>query len=133
MHFICIRRHPYWDWPYTADKTKTGERLLEMDRDWIWYKAWARYAWDSKRDRNEEIKYWDNDLADKFGTDLEAANNILKAYEEAGEIAPKTLRRFGITEGNRQTLLLGMFESQLSKSSQMESVSWIPRILRTGG
>lgn len=101
----------YWDWPYTADKT--DKRLLEMDRDWIWYKAWSRYAWDSKRDRNEEIKFWDKDLAAKYGTDAEAANNILKAYEEAGEIAPKTLRRFGITEGNRQTLLLGMFESQL--------------------
>ena len=108
----------YWDWPYTADKTETGERLLEMDRDWIWYKAWARYAWDSKRDRNEEIKYWDNDLATKFGTDLEAANNIQKAYDESGEIAPKTLRRFGITEGNRQTLLLGMFVSQLVNPSK---------------
>ncbi|MDA6068301.1 hypothetical protein NJT12_01590 [Flavobacterium sp. AC] len=103
----------YWDWPYSADKTKTGERILEMDRDWIWYKAWARYAWDSKRDRNQEVKFWDTDLAAKYGTDTEAANNILKAYEETGEIAPKTLRRFGITEGNRQTLLLGMFESQL--------------------
>jgi len=103
----------YWDWPYTADKIKTGERLLEMDRDWIWYKAWARYAWDSKRDKNEEIKFWDKDLAAKYGTDLEAADNIKKAYDESGEIAPKTLRRFGITEGNRQTLLLGMFESQL--------------------
>ena len=103
----------YWDWPYSADKTKTGERLLEMDRDWIWYKAWSRYAWDSKRDRNEEVKFWDKDLAAKYGTDEEAGNNILKAYEEAGEIAPKTLRQFGITEGNRQTLLLGMFESQL--------------------
>jgi hypothetical protein len=101
----------YWDWPYTADKT--DKRLLEMDRDWIWYKAWARYAWASKRDRSEEIQYWDKQLAGKFGTDSEGANNILKAYEEAGEIAPKTLRRFGITEGNRQTLLLGMFESQL--------------------
>ncbi|MFV8326658.1 hypothetical protein [Flavobacterium sp. ZS1P14] len=101
----------YWDWPYAADKT--DKRLLEMDRDWIWYKAWSRYAWDSKRDRGQEIQYWDTQLAGKFGTDLEAGNNILKAYEEAGEIAPKTLRRFGITEGNRQTLLLGMFESQL--------------------
>lgn len=101
----------YWDWPYTADKT--DKRLLEMDRDWIWYKAWARYAWESKRDRTAEIQFWDKQLGDKFGTDTEGANNILKAYEEAGEIAPKTLRRFGITEGNRQTLLLGMFESQL--------------------
>jgi len=38
---------------------------------------------------------------------------VRRAYEESGEIAPKLLRRFGITEGNRQTLLLGMFVSQL--------------------
>ncbi|MFG6685734.1 hypothetical protein ACGK9U_04070 [Mariniflexile sp. HNIBRBA6329] len=101
----------YWDWPYAPDKTET--RLLEMDRDWIWYKAWSRYAWESNRDRNDEIKFWSEELAAKFGTDTETGKHILKAYEEAGEIAPKTLRRFGITEGNRQTLLLGMFESQL--------------------
>jgi len=101
----------YWDWPYAPDKTEP--RLLEMDRDWIWYKAWARYAWKSNRDRNNEIEFWSQQLATKFGTDTEAGKAILKAYEETGEIAPKTLRRFGITEGNRQTLLLGMFESQL--------------------
>ena len=101
----------YWDWPYAPDKTEP--RLLEMDRDWIWYKAWARYAWNDKRDRQDEMKFWGKQLSDKFGTDAEAGKHILKAYEEIGEIAPKTLRRFGITEGNRQTLLLGMFESQL--------------------
>jgi len=101
----------YWDWPYSADKTE--KRLLEMDRDWIWYKAWSRYAWNSKRDRGQEIHYWDEQLAKKYASDKETGNYILKAYEEAGEIAPKTLRQFGITEGNRQTLLLGMFESQL--------------------
>ncbi|MFD0990021.1 hypothetical protein ACFQ1R_07935 [Mariniflexile jejuense] len=101
----------YWDWPYAPDKTE--KRLLEMERDWIWYKAWSRYAWESNRDRKDEIEFWSNELATKYGIDLESGKNILKAYEEAGEIAPKTLRRFGITEGNRQTLLLGMFESQL--------------------
>ena len=101
----------YWDWPYAPDKTEP--RLLEMDRDWIWYKAWARYAWNDKRDRTDEIEFWSEQLANKFGATNEAGKAILKAYEETGEIAPKTLRRFGITEGNRQTLLLGMFESQL--------------------
>lgn len=101
----------YWDWPYTADKT--DERLLEMERDWIWYEAWGRYAWNKERDRLEEINYWSDKLAEKFGANKEAGAHILKAYEETGEIAPKTLRRFGITEGNRQTLLLGMFGSQL--------------------
>ena len=38
---------------------------------------------------------------------------ILTAYEETGEIAPKFLRRFGITDGNRQTLTLGMLMTQL--------------------
>ncbi|GAB3648482.1 hypothetical protein GCM10028791_12330 [Echinicola sediminis] len=102
----------YWDWPYTADKTPDGERLLQIDRDWIWYKTWARYAWDSKRDREEEVAYWSEILGEKFDAG-DAGREILTAYEETGEIAPKLLRKFGITEGNRQTLLLGMFGSQL--------------------
>lgn len=100
----------YWDWPYTADKT--DPRLLEMERDWIWYAAWARYAWDCRRDEVEEDAYWSERLARFY--DCEAGGgDILTAYEEMGEIAPKLLRRFGISDGNRQTLLLGMFMSQL--------------------
>ncbi|MDN3594855.1 alpha-d-galacturonidase [Zunongwangia endophytica] len=102
----------YWDWPYTADNT--APRLLEMDRDWIWYSAWGRYAWQKERERNEEIKFWSDEFSKKYGTDRAVSEQILTAYEETGEIAPKTLRRFGITEGNRQTLLLGMFMSQLA-------------------
>jgi len=100
----------YWDWPYSADNT--SPRLNQIDRDWIWYQAWARYAWQSNRDRDMEIQYWSDELANYFGCD-NFGNEILKAYEETGEIAPKLLRRFGISDGNRQTLLLGMFMSQL--------------------
>ena len=100
----------YWDWPYSADKT--NPRLFQVDRDWIWYKAWARYAWQSERDNIEEQSFW-NDQLDQFYGCGEYANNILIAYDEFGEIAPKLLRRFGISDGNRQTLLLGMFMSQL--------------------
>ena len=100
----------YWDWPYSADKTEP--RLLEMDRDWIWYDAWARYAWKANRDRNEEIKYWSDKLGEFYGCGNEGTD-IVKAYEETGEIAPKLLRTFGISDGNRQTLLLGMFMGQL--------------------
>lgn len=101
----------YWDWPYTADKT--SPRLLQIDRDWIWYKAWARYAWNCHRDTKGEINYWSNIIGNKYRTDQNNGKNILNAYNEAGEIAPKLLRRFGITDGNRQTLTLGMFMSQL--------------------
>jgi len=103
----------YWDWPYSADSIKGGKRLLQIERDWIWYKAWARYAWKAKRNREEEIFYWGRLLADKFGCSIEDGRRILRAYEESGEIAPKLLRRFGITDGNRQTLTLGMLMTQL--------------------
>ena len=103
----------YWDWPYTADKLPNGERQKQLDRDWIWYQTWGRYAWNCHRDRNDEVNYWNHQLAKYYGTSDENAANIREAYEESGEIAPKLLRRFGITEGNRQTLLLGMFMSQL--------------------
>ncbi|KAA8486303.1 hypothetical protein BDE36_3914 [Arcticibacter tournemirensis] len=101
----------YWDWPYAADNVKG--RLLQTDRDWIWYKTWARYAWNCRRDRADEINYWSGLLSTKYGTDLNKGKDILEAYEQTGEIAPKLLRRYGITDGNRQTLTLGMFMTQL--------------------
>jgi hypothetical protein len=108
----------YWDWPYSADRVGgsgsvgagADPRLLEMDRDWIWYKEWARYAWNCHRDRREEVEYWSELLSAKYGG---GGRMILEAYEQAGEIAPKLLRRFGITDGNRQTLTLGMLMTQL--------------------
>ncbi|MGF7233225.1 alpha-d-galacturonidase [Arachidicoccus sp.] len=101
----------YWDWPYAADKA--DPRLLEMDRDWIWYAEWSRYAWNCDRSRSSEFDYWSGKLADKYGCNIEVAKSILTAYEQSGEIAPKLLRRYGITDGNRQTLTLGMFMSEL--------------------
>jgi hypothetical protein len=100
----------YWDWPYTADKADS--RLYQVDRDRMWYEAWARYAWKDGRDRTEEIAYWSKELEDRFGCPGNG-RNILKAYEEMGEISPKLTRKLAITEGNRQTFLLGSFMSQL--------------------
>ena len=112
----------YWDWPYTADRLPDGSRLLQIDRDWMWYKAWGRYAWNSDRGSTgrpsllglvKENDYWQRQLVNYYGISMEAAAYLLRAYDESGEIAPKLLRRFGITEGNRQTLLLGMKMAQL--------------------
>lgn len=101
----------YWDWPYTADKLPNGERLKQLDRDWMWYQAWGRYAWNEQRGNDKT--YWKKELAEYYGIDTIVAGHLLNAYDEAGEIAPKLLRRFGITEGNRQTLLLGMTMGEL--------------------
>ena len=102
----------YWDWPYTADRLPDGQRLKQLDRDWMWYRAWGRYAWNADRPSTESA-YWTRVLSNYYGIPETAATHLLAAYDEYGEIAPKLLRRFGITEGNRQTLLLGMRMGQL--------------------
>ncbi|MFS0722828.1 hypothetical protein [Paenibacillus sp. 1P07SE] len=117
LHTNGIHLYPlfYWDWPYAPDKTEP--RLRQMDRDWIWFAAWFRYAWNPDRDPSLEREYWIAQLAERFGS-REAGEAILDSYEHTGEIAPKLLRRFGITEGNRQTMSLGMTMSQLTNPAR---------------
>ncbi len=99
----------YWDWPVSPDIASPP--LKQWERDWIWFEAWARYAWNPDRDGAGERAYWTTRLAERYGAD--AAEKILAAYNAAGECAPRLLRRYGITEGNRQTLALGMTLDQL--------------------
>ena len=100
----------YWNWPDAPDATATP--LKQIDRDWIWFEAWARYAWNPDIDETIDHAYWVGRLAEHYGT-TEAAEHVLAAYNASGECAPRLLRRFGITEGNRQTLSLGMTLDQL--------------------
>ena len=101
----------YWDWPVSPDKAEP--ELRQLDRDWIWFAAWARYAWNPDRDVEQEDLYWQDQIAKRYGCSQKAAALILEAYNQAGQCAPKILRRFGITNGNRQTLSLGMTLDQL--------------------
>ncbi|MEJ5258655.1 MAG: hypothetical protein WHS88_00520 [Anaerohalosphaeraceae bacterium] len=110
----------YWDWPHSPDKT--NPYLKQIQRDWIWFEAWARYLWRMDRDPQQDRQYWLRRLTDCYGTP-EAAECILTAYNESGYCAPLLLRRFGITEGNRQTLSLGMFLDQLVNPTPYNPVS----------
>ncbi|XEC96103.1 hypothetical protein AB6A23_05960 [Paenibacillus tarimensis] len=101
----------FWDWPYSPDAAEP--RLRQLDRDWIWFATWFRYAWNPDRDPQAERLYWIDVLGKRYGS-REAGEAVLDAYEASGECAPKLLRRFGITEGNRQTMSLGMTMSQLT-------------------
>jgi hypothetical protein len=132
----------YWNWPYSPDivggtanlavdggnlppsdsarlvarqdgQVARSTQLLQWDRDWIWFEAWARYAWNPDVPEPEDRAYWIGRLADFYGCDTNVAGKILDAYNDAGEVAPMLIRRFGITEGNRQTLSLGMTLDQL--------------------
>lgn len=118
----------YWDWPYSPDivtrpavvagvadpgpaSPTPATALKQWERDWIWFEAWARYAWNPDRPAAGERAYWIARLAERYGA--AAAPHILDAYNAAGECAPRILRRYGITEGNRQTMSLGMTLDQL--------------------
>jgi hypothetical protein len=100
----------YWNWPNSPDIADPP--LLQWQRDWIWFEAWARYAWNPDVPEKEDRAYWISRLAEFYGN-TNAAGKILNAYNNAGEVAPRLIRRFGITEGNRQTLSLGMTLDQL--------------------
>lgn len=102
----------YWDWPYAPDKTMP--RLKAVERDWMWYEMWFRYAWNPDRLEHEERLHWTKRFSEHFECDFTTAEAILDAWDAAGECAPRILRRVGITEGNRQTLSLGQTMQQFT-------------------
>lgn len=103
----------YWAWPNSPDKTPGGGRdLPQIKRDWIWFEAWARYAWNPDREPAADRSHWIDRIAAHYGSP-EVAALILDAYNDAGEVSPRIIRRYGITEGNRQTMALGMMLDQL--------------------
>jgi hypothetical protein len=105
----------YWEWPLSPDNVEP--RLRQIDRDWVWYAAWLRYAWRADRDPEAEREYWTGRFATFFGSS-EAGAAALQTYESMGNVAPLLIRRLGITEGNRQTLSLGMTMSQLTNAAR---------------
>jgi len=109
----------YWNWPDSPDLTATP--LKQWDRDWIWFTAWARYSWNPDVPEAADRAYWVGRLAEIYGNS-EAAAHILDAYNASGEVAPQLVRRFGITEGNRQTLSLGMTLDQLVKPDKYNAI-----------
>ena len=92
----------YWDWPNTPDTAD----ITQIQRDRLWFEIWARYSWKLDRDPAAERDYWIGHLTEIYG-DRKAAEGIYEAYDASGECAPRILRRFGITGGNRQCLELG--------------------------
>ncbi len=100
----------YWNWPDSPDIADPP--LKQWKRDWIWFEAWARYSWNPDIPEKDDRVYWISRLAETYGN-TNAAAHILDAYNDSGECAPRIIRRFGITEGNRQTMSLGMTLDEL--------------------
>ncbi len=109
----------YWNWPYAPDIAEP--LLLQWRRDWIWFQAWARYSWNPDVPEKEDHAYWISQLANVYGN-TNAAEKIFDVYNSMGEVAPRLIRRFGITEGNRQTLSLGMTLDQLVRPEKYGAI-----------
>lgn len=107
LHLYPLR---FWDWPYTADNTTP--RLMQMNRDWIWFQAWGRYAWNPNRDPVAEHAYWVRQIGERYGSN-EAGEKLLTAYEDSGVAAPELLPWIGITDGNRESFSLGLTMPEL--------------------
>lgn len=107
LHLYPLR---FWTWPYTADKTSPRE--LQINRDWIWFQAWGRYAWNPNRNPAAEHAYWVHQFALRYGNE-QAGEKLLTAYEDSGICAPELLPWIAITEGNRESLSLGLTMPQL--------------------
>ena len=106
----------YWDWPVSPDKADPPIR--QLDRDRLWFKAWFRYAWNADRPEDAERLYWIKQTQAQYGLDEPSAKRLLAAAEDAALCQTKFLARFGITEGNRQTMSLGMTMSQLTNAQR---------------
>jgi hypothetical protein len=89
VHVYPLR---YWDWPYSADKTEP--LLIQTDRDWIWFAAWARYAWNPERDPALEETYWSEQFADRFavhgGVNAQGHSDRVIGVESSQTIAAET-------------------------------------------
>ncbi len=106
----------YWDWPWAPDKAEP--RLKQLARDRLWFKAWFRYAWNPDRAEDAERLYWIKQVQMQYALDEASAEKLLAAGEDAALCQTKFLSRFGITEGNRQTMSLGMTMSQLTNAAR---------------
>jgi hypothetical protein len=110
LHVYPLR---YWEWPYTADRVEP--RLVQVERDWIWFAAWARYAWNPDRSGPAEDQFWTGQLAARYGSP-EAGRLMLVAYQKSGEVLPECARSFAVSSENYLADTLGQTLPQLFAS-----------------
>ncbi len=98
-----------WRWPYGCDKTDKPE--LQWNRDWMWFEAWGRYAWNANRDAKTEKAYWVDRLAKRFGAN--AAPHVLNAYEAGADVLPGIQRLVWLGNDNHTIVGAGITLEQL--------------------
>jgi len=104
----------------TSEADRAEARLLQPERDWIWFAVWARYAWSCDRDRTAEDAFWTRELGARYGSS-EAGRLLLEAYQRSGEVMPQVIRAFAVTTENYLASTLGQTLPQLLASKRWYS------------
>ncbi len=101
-----------WRWPYGCD---TGDGLeLQWHRDWMWFEAWGRYAWNPQRSAENEREYWLARLRQRFGA--AAAPGLLDSIEAGGDVLPSIQRLVWLGNDNHTVVTAGITLDQLRKA-----------------
>jgi hypothetical protein len=98
-----------WRWPYGCDRGAQPE--LQWHRDWMWFKAWARYAWDANLDPSQERQHWSERLSREYGA--AAAPHALAYYETAADVLPAIQRLIWLGNDNHTIVSAGILLDQL--------------------
>ncbi len=115
-----------WRWPYGCDKVDGQE--VQWQRDWLWFEAWARYAWNPGLDPQSERQHWIRRLAARYGT-AEAGEHVLEAYEAQADVLPGIQRLFWLGNDNHTTVVSGMTVEQIETSKGIPFLS-VPGMVR---
>jgi len=114
-----------WRWPYGCDRGRQPE--LQWHRDWMWFEAWARYAWDANLDPQEERKYWSERLSREYGA--AAAPHVLAYYETAADVLPAIQRLIWLGNDNHTIVSAGILLDQLEKAPGIPFLA-LPGLIR---
>ncbi len=99
-----------WRWPYGCDISPASQ--VQWERDWLWFEAWGRYAWNPNRERADEKQYWTARLTQHFG-DRPTADAVLACYESAADVLPGLQRLIWLGNDNHSVLSAGITLPQL--------------------
>ncbi len=98
-----------WRWP---NGSEIGLNQYQWQRDELWFAMWGRYAWNSHRSQNGEVKYWEQYLAKKFGSE-EAAKHFVRAFRNEADVLPSVQRLFWAGNDNHTVLTAGLMLTQI--------------------
>ena len=103
-----------WRWPYGCDLPDATQ--LQWERDWMWFEAWGRYAWNPDLDPQAEQQYWTERLTEHFG-DAGAAAGVLASQETAADVLPGLQRLIWLYSTNQAILSAGILLPQMMAAS----------------